>query len=106
MPWAPPTRCARSPGRARMRSTDSRVTTLCISAWEPIRIVSTLRSDAATVSVRETPCQSARTNKKTATTRQMTSTVMPVETFRTRRLRTLYLKGIAIRPPAGARPRC
>ena len=71
------------------------MTTLCISACEPTRIVRMFRCDALTASVLVTPCHSARTNRKTVTTRQMTSTVIPVDTLRLTRLRALYLIGIA-----------
>jgi len=47
--------------------------TLCISACEPTRIASTLRVEAVTESVRVTPCTSARTQRKTATTRPITT---------------------------------
>ena len=70
--------------------------TLCISACEPTRIVTTLRSEAFVESVRVTPLQSDSTKRKTVTTRAMTKTVMPVETFRTMRFRMLYFSGIAI----------
>jgi len=79
-----------------MRSAESRVTTLCISACAPTRIVTTLRSEALVESVRVTPLQSDSTKRKTVTTRQMTNTVMPVDTFRTMRFRKLYLRGMAI----------
>ena len=84
------------PGRARIRSYESLVTTLCISAWDPTRIVRTLRVEALTERVLSTPCQRARTKRKTVTTRATTKTVMPVETFRTTRFRTLYFRGMAI----------
>ena len=81
-----------------MRSAESRVTTLCISACDPTRIVTTFLSEALVESVRVTPLQSDRTKRKTVTTRQMTKTVIPVDTLRTIRFRRLYLSGIAISP--------
>src|SRR2546425_13211245 len=54
------------------------------------------RFDAVTESVRDTPCQSASTNRKTVTTRHTTNTVIPVDTFLTNRFRRLYFSGMAI----------
>ena len=52
------------PGSARIISYASRVTTLCISAWDPTRIVMMLRFDAVTESVRDTPARArARTGR-------------------------------------------
>src|SRR5258705_9918743 len=58
------------------------------------------RFDAVTESVRDTPCQSASTNRKTVTTRHTTNTVMPVDTFLTNRFRRLYFSGIAMLLPS------
>src|SRR5580765_7727300 len=84
------------PGSALIWSAWSRVMTLCISACEPTRSVMTFRVEALTESVRVTPWTRARTQRKTATTRPMTKTVIPVETRLTKRLRKLYLRGRAI----------
>src|SRR3984893_15499567 len=70
--------------------------TLCISACAPTRTVRTFRLEAVTESVRVTPCTSARTQRKTATTSPMTNAVIPVDIFRATRLRMLYFSGMAI----------
>ena len=48
------------------------------------------------MSVLVTPSTSASTQRNTVTTSAMTKTVIPVETFRTKRFRKLYFSGIAI----------
>src|SRR5215831_2330695 len=84
------------PGIASICSAWSRMMTLCISACEPTRMAMTLRVEAVTESVRVTPCTSASTHRKTATTKAITNAVIPVEVFLATRLRRLYLSGIAM----------
>src|SRR2546425_492274 len=65
----------------------------------------TFRGETVVLSVLRTPSASDMTRMKTVTTSAIPRTVIAVETFRTTRLRRLYLSGIPIRPPAAARPR-
>src|ERR1039457_2744778 len=88
-----------TPGGGRVSGTRSRGMPDCSSDCEFCLSTSTLFSEPEAVKTRVRPSPRDMTQRKTATTRPIPSTVRPVVTFLTNRFRMLYLSGI---PSIGA----